>query len=146
MHAPSWFGEYESYVEQHVPTWMPLLLRVAAVGLVARPASSKFLSYGGSVEFFTRLGIPTPETMVLVSGVVEVVAVALLLFGVGNRIAALSLIPVMGVAIAYAGLSVTNVAVLVACVGIVAVGGGESGFLFTADGESAGDGSVGDEV
>lgn len=121
--------------DRRVPTWLPTMLRVAVVGLVARPAASKFLSRSASVAFFTRLGVPNPELMVLVSGVVEVAAVALVLFGVAERLAAASLIPVMVVAIVYAGPSVSNVGVLLACVGLLAVGSDDSGFLFTAPDE-----------
>lgn len=133
------FGENESGIDRHVPTWLPVLLRVAVVGLVARPAVSKFVSRSTSVAFFTRLGIPSPELMVLVSGVVEVLAVGLVLFGVAERLAAASLIPVMAVAIVYAGPSVSNIGVLLACVGLLVVGSDDSRFLFTAADESPAD-------
>lgn len=137
-------AERQSTIDRHVPTWLPMVFRVAVVGLVARPAVSKFLTRSTSVAFFTQLGIPNPELMVLVSGAVEVAAVALVLFGVAERLAAASLIPVMAVAIVYAGPSVANVGVLLACVGLLVVGSDDSGFLFTASESSPAEASPDD--
>lgn len=96
-------------------------LQVAVAVLVAKPAVSKVLSYGNSVSFFDSLGIPYPAAMVLVAGVVELAAVVLLVAGRGERLAAAALIPVMLVAIGYAGLDWKNLAVLLGALGILAL-------------------------
>lgn len=88
--------------------WMLPILRLSLVGLLAKPALSKFLTYRSSVAFFDSFGIPFPEAMVLVAGVVEVGAGLLLLFDVRPRLAAVSLLPVMTVAIAYVGVDWKN--------------------------------------
>lgn len=92
--------------------WTRLALRLVVAALVAGPAASKFLTHARSVEFFAGLGIPFPTAMVLLAGVVEVAAVALLVLGVGDDLAALALVPVMVVAILYVGVDWKNLAVL----------------------------------
>lgn len=96
-------------------------LRLVVAFLVAKPALSKFLTYGNSVSFFDSLGIPYPAVMVLLAGVVEVAAVVLLVAGVGERLAALALVPVMLVAIVYSGLDWKNLAVLLGALAILAL-------------------------
>lgn len=98
-----------------------LFLRLSVAVLVAGPALSKVLTYGNSVSFFASLGVPYPEVMVLLAGVVEVAAVVALVVGRGERLAAAALIPVMLVAIAYAGLDWKNLAVLLGALGILAL-------------------------
>lgn len=94
-------------------------LRVVVAFLVAEPALSKVLTYGNSVSFFDSLGIPYPAVMVLLAGVVEVAAVVLLVAGVADRLAAAALVPVMLVAIAYAGLDWKNLSVLLGALAIL---------------------------
>jgi uncharacterized membrane protein YphA (DoxX/SURF4 family) len=90
--------------------------------LVAKPALSKFLTYGNSVAFFDAIGMPAPTLMVVVVGVIEVGAVVLLLIGVGERLAALSLIPVMLVAMLYVGPDWKNLSVLLGSLAILGLG------------------------
>lgn len=101
--------------------WSLLALRLAVATLVAGPAVSKFLTHGRSVEFFAGLGLPFPTAMVLVVGVLEVAAVAMLVLGVGDDLAALSLVPVMLVAIAAVGPDWKNLAVLGGALAVVAL-------------------------
>lgn len=101
--------------------WTRLALRLVVAALVAGPAVSKFLTHGRSVEFFAGLGFPAPAAMVLLAGVVEVAAVALLVLGVGDDLAALSLVPVMLVAIVAVGPDWKNLAVLGGSLAIVAL-------------------------
>lgn len=96
-------------------------LRLTVAFLVAKPALSKVLTYGNSVTFFASLGIPYPGAMVLAAGVVEVVAVVLLVAGEGERLAALALLPVMLAAIAYSGLDWKNLSVLLGALAILAL-------------------------
>ncbi|MFB6221568.1 MAG: DoxX family membrane protein [Halolamina sp.] len=103
-----------------VPNWLPAVLRYVAVGLTAPPAVAKFLRYTGSVTQFTALGIPSPEVAVLVVGVVEVVAVVLLLLNRYRSLAAMSLLPVMAVAFLTAG-EWQALAVSLAVLGLLAV-------------------------
>ncbi|WP_256562691.1 DoxX family protein [Halomarina pelagica] len=97
-------------------------LRLVVAALIAKPALGKFLTYGGSVAFFDAIGMPAPAAMVIVAGVVEVGAVALLLVGTGERLAALSLIPVMIVAILYVGPDWKNVGVLFGSLAVLVLG------------------------
>lgn len=66
--------------------------------------------------------MPAPAQMVVVAGIIEVGAVVLLLVGTGERLAALSLIPVMLVAILYVGPDWMNLSVLVGVLAIFALG------------------------
>ena len=106
-------------VPRSVVEWVHLGLRLALVVLVAEPALSKVVTYGKSVAFFDAIGIPAPSLMVVVAGLVEVGAIALLLVGIGERLAAVSLIPVMLVAILYVGPDWKNLSVLVGAMGIL---------------------------
>lgn len=103
-----------------LPPWSPDVLRYVVVGLVAPPALGKFLTYGTSVTLFRTLGIPAPETMVLVVGVLELGAVVLLLLDAHRGLAALLLGPVMGVAAWTVG-EWQSIAVLVTLAGLLAI-------------------------
>lgn len=100
-------------LQQSVPEWIHIGLRLVLIALVAKPALSKVVTYGSSVAFFDVIGVPTPAVMVIIAGFIEVGAIVLLLVGVGERLAAASLIPVMLVAILYVGLDWKNLSVLV---------------------------------
>ena len=100
-------------VRLSIPDWVLTGLRLMLAALVAKPALSKFLTYGSSVAFFDAIGMPAPTLMVIVAGLIEVGAVVLLLVGVGERLAAVSLILVMLVAVQYVGPDWKNLSVLV---------------------------------
>lgn len=106
-------------VRRAAPDWFLAGLRLLLVALLAKPALSKFLSYGSSVAFFDAIGMPYPAAMVIVAGVVEAVAGVLLLLGIGDRLAALSLIPVMLVAMLHVGPDWKNLAVLLGAAALV---------------------------
>ncbi|WP_222913713.1 DoxX family protein [Natrinema sp. SYSU A 869] len=99
-------------LQQSIPEWVHIGLRLVLVALVAKPALSKFVTHENSVSFFDAVGIPAPQLMVIIAGIIEVGAVFLLLAGVGKRLAAVSLIPVMLVAILYVGPDWKNLSVL----------------------------------
>ena len=106
------------------PAWLLTVLRLTLVALVAKPALSKFVTYSSSVAFFDAYGIPSPAMMVIVAGIIELAAVVMLLFGIGGRLAALFLIPVMIVAILYVGLDWKNIVVLIGSSVILVLGTG----------------------
>lgn len=106
-------------IRQSVPEWVHIGLRLVLVALVAKPALSKVITYGGSVSFFDAIGMPAPAVMVIVAGLIEVGAVVFLLVGVGERLAAVSLIPVMLVAILYVGPDWKNLSVLLGAMGLL---------------------------
>lgn len=106
-------------IRQSVPEWVHIGLRFVLVALVAKPALSKVVTYGGSVSFFDAIGMPAPAVMVIVAGLIEVGAVVFLLVGVGERLAAVSLIPVMLVAILYVGPDWKNLSVLLGAMGLL---------------------------
>lgn len=103
-----------------LPPWSPDVLRYVIIGLVAPPALGKFLTYETSVSLFRTLGIPAPESMVLVVGGFELGAVALLLLDAHRVLAALLVGPVMTVAAWTAG-EWQAIAVLVALAGLLAI-------------------------
>jgi uncharacterized membrane protein YphA (DoxX/SURF4 family) len=90
------------------------------VGLVVVPGGAKFLSYETSVAMFTRLDIPAPAAMVVVVGVIELAAAALLLADRGVRVAAASLLAVVLVAALTAGPTWQNVGTAGACLVLLA--------------------------
>ena len=99
-------------LRQAISEWVHIGLRLVLIALVAKPALSKFVTHENSVTFFDAIGMPAPQLMVIIAGIIEVGAVFLLLVGVGERLAAASLIPVMLVAILYVGPDWKNLSVL----------------------------------
>ncbi|QIO23031.1 DoxX family protein [Haloarcula sp. JP-L23] len=118
-------------IRQSIPDWVMVGLRLVIAALVAKPALSKFLTYGDSVAFFDAIGMPAPTFMVVVAGVIEVGAVVLLLVGVGERLAALSLISVMLVAMLYVGPDWKNLTVLVGALAITVLGTDSDSFTWS---------------
>lgn len=99
--------------------WILIGLRLILAALVAKPALSKFLTHGNSVAFFDAVGMPAPTLMVIIAGIIEMGAIVLLLVGIGERLAAFSLIPVMLVAILYVGPDWKNLSVLLGALAIL---------------------------
>jgi putative oxidoreductase len=89
-------------------------LRIGAAALLFGPGVSKFITYDRSVDFFTTLGLPAPELLVLVVGGIEIGAALSLFFDRVPWLGALLAIPMMAVAIATAGPSWQNIGVLLA--------------------------------
>lgn len=104
--------------------WLPVGLRALAVVMLLPAGAMKFLQYGARVAFFTHLGIPAASTMVVVVGVVELAAAVAFALGAASRLAALAVVPVMVTAMAVHAVAPSNVAVVLASVGIVALGPG----------------------
>lgn len=100
-------------------TQLPGVLRLAIVGLLFGPALSKFVTYERSVRFFTGLGLPSPDVLVLVVGAVELGAAILLLLNRASRVAALLVVPTMVVAAITAGPTWQNLGVLTGAVVLI---------------------------
>lgn len=107
-----------------VGRWLPVLLRVVAVTLTAYPAVRKFLEYSYRVQQFASYGIPWPEVAVPVTGLIELVAIALLAAGFAGRLGAGMLVGGMVVVAVTAGPNPFSVAVLLASAGILVLGTG----------------------
>lgn len=111
-------------VSATVGRWLPAVSRAVAVSLTAYPAARKFLQYADRVEQFTAWGFPLPEAAVLFSGVVEVVAIVSLAFGIAGRFGAFTLGATMVVALLTAGPNVFIGLVLASCVVVIVFGTG----------------------
>ncbi len=109
---------------QTLKSWLPVMLRAAAVLATLGPALMKIIDYPGQVEFFRSLGIPAPEIMVVLSGAVEMIAIILLVLGAAGRAAALMLLSVVTVAIITAGPNVASILVALSTIGILILGTG----------------------
>lgn len=103
---------------------LAVLLRVVAVTVTLYPAARKFLEYPYRVAKFEAYGFPYPEVAVPVTGVIEILAVVAIGFGVAGRLGAGALGFGMVVAIVAAGPNPFSVLVLVASAGIVLLGTG----------------------
>lgn len=73
----------------------PLLLRFALGAIFIVHGVQKFMGTAGFAEFFGAVGIPAPTAMVLIVGAIEAVGGALVLLGIGTRVAAALLALVM---------------------------------------------------
>lgn len=103
---------------------VPVVFRAVAALLLAPSAVLKLVAHSKRAAVFADLGVPAPEVTVVVVGLLELLAAVLIATGTEGRVGALVGVPIMIAAIGFAGLMVTNIAVLVACVGIVGLGPG----------------------
>lgn len=104
--------------------WVPLVLRATVVAMVLPAGLIKLVRYDARLAVFAELGVPVPELIVLIVGVVELLTAVAILLGVASRLAALVLVPVMVTAMWFAGVGPTNLVVLLASGGIVVLGPG----------------------
>ena len=104
--------------------WLLLIVRLAVVVLAAKPIADKFFDYPGQVAFFGRLGVPQPEIMVPLVGLIELAGTLMLLLGVAGRVGGLLLLPVMAVANLTAGVTVPSAGVLIGALVIAVFGPG----------------------
>ncbi|MBX0287869.1 hypothetical protein EGH22_16160 [Halomicroarcula sp. F28] len=104
---------------------LPVVLRGLVVLILTGPAIGKFVLYTDRVGRFTQYGIPAPEIMVVVVGVLQLFTVGTVATGVLARVGALVTVPVMVTAMVVASANVANALVLVSCIGIVLIGTGD---------------------
>ena len=105
---------------------LPLLLRGLVVLILTGPAVGKFVLYADRVGRFTQYGIPAPEIMVVVVGVLQLFTVVTVATGVAGRVGALVTIPIMVTAMVTASANVANALVLISCIGILLIGTGDA--------------------
>jgi len=105
-------------VRETLVTWLRThgrpALRIGAAALLFGPGVSKFITYDRSVGFFTMLGLPTPELLVIAVGSMEIEAALSLFLDRAPWFGAVPAIPIMAVAIVTAGPSWQNIGVLLA--------------------------------
>lgn len=109
---------------EHLGRRLPIIFRVIVVTVTAYPAVRKFLEYSYRVEQFAAYGIPWPEVTVPLTGLIELVAIALIAVGIAGRLGAVLLVVGMLFVGTTAGSNPFSIAVLVASTGIVALGTG----------------------
>ncbi|MEA1931238.1 MAG: DoxX family protein [Euryarchaeota archaeon] len=100
------------------------LARAVAVGVTFVPALGKFAAYSQQVAEFQMWGIPNPELLVPITGVVQFIAMFMIAVGFAGRYGATALAFVMVVAMSTAGPSRLNIPVFVGCLTIVTLGTG----------------------
>lgn len=108
-----------------VTQWLPVVLRAVAATVLLPAALIKFVYYSQRAARFAELGVPAADVMVVFVGVVELVTALALVFGVLSRVAALGVVVVMLVAISFVGVVPSNAVVLLAALGVVALGPGK---------------------
>ena len=113
-------GERDDAAGEFRPT-VRSVFRVGTAGLLLGPAVSKFLTYGQSVQFFRALELPAPAVLVLIVGAVEIGVAVLLLLDRAPRISAVTVVPVMTVAVVTAGPTWRNLGVLLAALVLVGI-------------------------
>jgi putative oxidoreductase len=79
-----------------------LIARITMGILFIVPAIRQITGYQGSVKYFTSLGIPSPEVVVVIAVIIEIVAGAMLIVGWKTRWAAWALIVYVLIATAFA--------------------------------------------
>ena len=88
----------------HRSSWVPLILRIGVGLTFFFSGLPKLTNIGGTVGFFTTLGIPVPGVTAPFIGILECIGGLLVLFGIGTRLISLLLIGDMIVAILAARL------------------------------------------
>lgn len=101
------------------PSQILTVFRIGSAGLLLGPGVGKFLTYRRSVAFFSAIGLPAPEALVVVVGTVELVAAGLLLSNRRPRFGASLAVPVMVVAAFTAGPTWQNLGLLGMALGII---------------------------
>lgn len=124
-------GDESEEVSDSVRTPLRLALRIGIAGLMLGPDVSKFLTYRQSVRFFGTLALPAPEVLVLVVSAVEVAVAVLLLLDRAPRVAAVTAVPVMIVAIVTAGPTWQNLGVLLGVLLLAGIDTATRGIPFT---------------
>lgn len=79
-----------------------LIARITMGILFIVPAIRQITTYQGSVKYFGSLGIPSPEVVVVIAVIIEIVAGAMLIIGWKTRWAAWALIVYVIIATAFA--------------------------------------------
>jgi putative oxidoreductase len=82
-----------------------LVLRLAAGGVFVAFGAGKFVNHASELASFKTYGLPAPEVLVVVIGVVELVGGVLLIAGILTRAAALALAGDMVAAIIVSGIA-----------------------------------------
>ena len=105
-------------------TWLPVLFRALVLWQLFWPAFSKFLVYDQRVVDFTHHGVANPGVWVPIVGFFEVLTILGVGLGILPRLAAVPGIIIMVIAITLVGPEFANIAVLVGCLGVLALGAG----------------------
>ena len=79
-----------------------LIARITMGILFIVPAIRQITSYQGTVKYFASLGFPSPEVVVVIAVIIEIVAGAMLIVGWKTRWAAWALIVYVLIATAFA--------------------------------------------
>ena len=82
-----------------------LILRLASGGVFVAFGAGKFINHASELASFKTYGLPAPELLVLVTGVIELVGGLLLITGILTRLAALALAGDMVAAIIVSGIA-----------------------------------------
>jgi CDP-diacylglycerol---glycerol-3-phosphate 3-phosphatidyltransferase len=104
--------------------WAPVLLRLAILFLSAGPISQRFLNYSEQVAFYNAHGMPSAMVGVLILAILEVAVVSLLLLGVIGRVTAVVGLLVLGVNQIFAGLTTSQILLLIGYTAILFTGTG----------------------
>lgn len=116
--------QFETVGDNIAGGWLPVALRGLLAIILVPAAVWKFTLYADRVARFTEYGIPAPEIMVVVVGIVELLAALMILLGVAGRLGALVMVPIMLTAIAVSAPNPHNGLVLVGCIAVVLLGTG----------------------
>ena len=104
--------------------WAPVLLRLAILFLSAGPISQRFLNYNEQVTFYTARGLPSAVIVVLILAMLEIAVVSLILLGAIGRVTAVVGLLLLGVNQVFAGLTTSQILLLIAYTAILFTGTG----------------------
>ncbi len=113
-----------TWISSALTRWLPVLLRLLIAGFAAGPLSQRFINYSYQVVFYAERGLPAAETSVILLGLLEALAVVLLLLGAGGRAAAILALLLLGINQTLAGPTGGQVVLIVAYTAILFMGTG----------------------
>lgn len=116
--------EAPSRLQAIISGWAPVLLRLAILFLSAGPISQRFINYRDQVTFYTARGMPSAAVGVLILAILETAIVSLLLLGVSGRVTAVVALLVLGFNQIFAGLTTSQILLLIAFTAILFTGTG----------------------
>jgi CDP-diacylglycerol--glycerol-3-phosphate 3-phosphatidyltransferase len=104
--------------------WLPVLLRLLIAAFATGPLSQRFIHYDLQATFYAERGLPAAETSMILLGLLEALALVLLLLGAGGRVAAVLALLLLGVNQPFAGPTFGQIVLIVAYASILFMGTG----------------------
>jgi CDP-diacylglycerol--glycerol-3-phosphate 3-phosphatidyltransferase len=120
----AWYRRARRLLRTVFLRWLPTPLRAILVWLTALRATDKIAASSVQVDWYGRLGFPSPQLVVPAFAVLEVIGLTMVALGAAGRLGAVVLLIPLGLTIAGAGLDTNRGVSLVSTLCILILGTG----------------------